>query len=457
MTDEELKKMDEETGNNDKFVFMREEIKSRPVNKKKFARNTILAASSAVIFGIVACVTFALVAPFIMDKLSERDNQSDSEAETPVVITFPEESADEEMNPEDMLVAGDETEEDKTEESTIEEEEIKEMLSDITFTVSDYQDLYKSLSDIASEAEKSLVRVTPVKKGTDWLNYMYEGESELTGVILADTDTELYIVTKYSSVRAHESVVVTFVNNVQAEAKLVNYDSQSDLCVLSVDKESLNEVTKEAIVVATLGTSYSSNLVGTPIIAIGSPMGTYGSVNYGIVTSNSDKIVVVDNYYKQVVTNIYGSQSASGVIINLKGEIVGIIDSKHPSSDTKNLICSLGISELKKTLERLTNGKDVVLLGITGSDVPSDAVILGAPSGVFVLSVELDSPAMEAGIQSGDIISKIGDVNISQFSEFLKVLRTIDQGSEVPIVINRSVQDEYKEIVINVNFDKINQ
>ena len=93
MTEEELKKIEKENGTKDDFVFMREEIKARPINRKKLARNTIVAAISAVVFGIVACVTFALIAPFVMEKFSERDDAKTEEALTP--ISFPEETKEE--------------------------------------------------------------------------------------------------------------------------------------------------------------------------------------------------------------------------------------------------------------------------------------------------------------------------------------------------------------------------
>ena len=71
MDEKEVDKMDEMKPG-DEFVFMREEIKARPINRKKLARNTFLAAISAVVFGLVACVTFALLAPFVTDILSEK-------------------------------------------------------------------------------------------------------------------------------------------------------------------------------------------------------------------------------------------------------------------------------------------------------------------------------------------------------------------------------------------------
>jgi len=454
MTEEELKSMEKETGQQDSFVFMREEIKARPLNRKKLARNTILAAISAVVFGIVACVTFALIAPFIMEKMGGTESEEDDVI--PTVIMLPQETEEEEMNPEDMLVSS--TEDiDYSVFAAAEEQELIDLINSITFSVSDYQNLYKSLGDIATNAKKSIVRVTPVKKSTDWLNYMYESASELSGLIVADSGTELFILTKYSSVRGNENILVSFNNNVSVKAELAGYDSDTDLAILSVPDEGINEVTKESIAVASLGSSYSSSLVGTPVIAVGSPMGVYDSVNYGMVTSCSGKINVTDNVYKQVVTNIYGSQAASGVVINLKGEVIGIIDTGHSTSDTRNIICAIGITELKRTLERLMNRTEIVRLGILGSDVPAEAVSMGTPDGIYVLSVEFDSPAMASGIQSGDIISSIDGSVFSRFSDLLNALKEIEVDSTKSVVIYRSVQDVYKEITIDVTFDSINK
>lgn len=456
MTQEELDKLEKQSKRADDFVFMREEIKSRPINRKKLARNTILVAISAVVFGVVACVTFALVAPFIMDKLS---GESSEKEEPKVVIALPEETIEDEMNPEDMLVAADleRQEIDYSQFTILEEDEINKILSSIKFTVSDYQSLYRSLADIANNAKKSLVRVTPVKTGMDWLNNMYEYESELAGLILADSGQEYYICTRYSAVKGNKDIVVTFDNGISARAELMSFDSDTDIGMLSVSYEDMNEVTRESIAVASLGSSAYSSVMGSPVIVVGSPMGIYDSVNYGMVTSISGVINVTDNYYKRIVTNIYGSKNASGIIINLRGDVIGIIDIAHSTADSENLILGIGISELRKTLERLMNNQDVVLLGMTGADVPTDALAMGTPDGVYVLSVELNSPAMAAGIQSGDIVAKIGDTAITRFNDLVLALKNIEIDTTEKIVVYRSVQDTYKEVELTVSFNEYNR
>lgn len=454
MTEEELSKMEKETNGQDDFVFIREEIKARPINRKKLARTTFVSAVSAVVFGLVACVTFALLAPFILEKLSDKQEEPER-VDSPVVISFPEETAEEEMTPDEMLITPIEPEIDYSQIAIMEEEDIKALISSMKFSVNDYQDLYKSLSEIANNAMKSVVRVTPVAKSMDWFSNIYETESELSGLIVGDNGSELFIATKLSEVKGFESILVTFCNGVQAKAEIADYDSSIDLCVLSVLYEDINEATKESISVATLGVSSYYSVVGSPIIAIGSPLGVYKSVNYGIVTSNTGKLTVTDNSFKQLITNIYGSSHASGVLINLKGEVIGIIDTKFSSQDARNLVCAIGISELKKPLERMMNRIDTMYLGITGSDVPPQDVANGAPDGVFVLSVEIDSPAMRAGIQSGDIIDEIGLTKIAKFSDFLIVLRSEELDTTETFTVYRNSQGVYKRIDLEVYFDTV--
>lgn len=450
--DDSLKKEEE----NDKFVFMREEIKSRPINRKHLARNTLLAAISALVFGVVACVTFALLAPFILNRLTDEPEVE----ELPVVINFPEETVEEEMTPEDMLTVEEEEENTEVDEELfafLEEQELKNILSSVKFTVNDYQELYKSMYEIANTSMKAVVRVTPIKSGTDIFSNIFEYSSELSGLIVAESEENLYILTRYSQVRGYENIVVTFINDIQAKAEIYNYDSNIDVCILTVKNEDINEVTRESISIASFSSSATSAIVGNPVIAIGTPNGTYGSVNYGIVTSNTGRINVTDNIYKQVVTNIYGSQNASGVIVNLRGDVIAYTDIRFSSSDTKNLLCGIGITELRRTIESLLSGKDTVLFGIQGLDVPEEALVMGMPSGCYVYKVLPDSPAYYAGIQSGDIITKVGEMSISRFAEFLSSIKNQNVDDEITVTICRDVQGVYKEMPVNIRFTKVNK
>lgn len=452
MADTDKEKLEKELENQDDFVVIREKIKARPVDKRKLFINSGLTILSAVVFGLVACITFVIVGPFLSERFVPVAETNETTVSIEPVI-FPEENPDEEMGPEDMMVAPveEELDIDISELQLLEEQQIRDIISSISFTLNDYQNLYISLAEVAEKASVSLVKLTSVTTDTDWLSDLYEGTNESAGVIIANNGTNLYILATYEEVKNAKSLFVMFANGIRVLGSIGQVDLQTGLCTVVVPCENINKVTMEYIKVATLGSSFSPSLTGIPIIAIGSPMGNYGSICYGTMTGNTTKISVIDNVYKDVTTDIYGSTGATGVLINLRGDVIGIISNKFSKSDRKNLISAIGITELKRTIENLVNETHVPELGIIGSDVPEEAVLsAGAPMGTYVMSVSIDGAAMKGGVQSGDIITAFGPAKIVRFSELISILRTSEPGSTVELTISRPVQGEYKEITIEV-------
>lgn len=452
MANNDNEKFDKEIENQDEFVVIREKIKARPVDKRRLFINSGLTILSAVIFGLVACITFVFVGPFISERFVPVKEETEPTLSIEPVI-FPEETPEEEMTPEDMMVAPveEDIDIDLSELQLLEEQQIKDIISSITFTLNDYQNLYMSLAAVADNAGTSLVSLTTVTTDTDWLTDIYEGTKESAGVIVANNGTNLYILASYNEVKDTDSLLVKFANGIRVLGTIGQVDSQTGLCTVVVPCESINNVTMEYIKVATLGSSFSPSLTGIPVIAVGSPMGNYGSIGYGILTGNTRKISVVDNVYKDVTTDIHGSTQATGVLINLRGDVIGIISNKFAQNDRKNLISAIGITELKRTIENLVNETHVPGLGIIGSDVPEEAVLVaGAPMGTYVMGVSMDGPAMKGGVQSGDIITAFGDNKIVRFSELISQLRISEPGATVELTISRPVQGEYKEIKIEV-------
>lgn len=441
------------------YTVISELIKAKPLSKRRGFRNSMLVIVLAVIFGLVASVIFFLLEPYVASKWVRSNNDA---SQTPLFV-FTGESPEDEMAPEDMLslptgsivdmnVAGDG---DVT--------AMMNMIADeIEFGINDYKNLYTELAMIAQQSLSFMVRVTAVSTEKDWFNNMFEDVSEMSGLIIAGNESGYYILTYYDYVKGCD-IAVTFGNGISARAELLKYDKNTGLCIVSVPYENVNEVTREYITVANLGSSNSINLTGSPVIAIGSPAGIYGSVNYGIITSNGNKMVVADNTYRWFTTDIYGSTKATGVIINLSGSVLGIIDTGTQTSDvvnqtndSKNLVRAIGISDLKRTVERMINELDTAYLGIMGTDMPNEAFLsYGAPHGAFVLSTVIDSPAMKSGIQSGDIITKIGNMEILTYSDMVSAIISCEPESEIEITVARQALDEYQEITFEVMLSKI--
>jgi serine protease Do len=203
--------------------------------------------------------------------------------------------------------------------------------------------------------------------------------------------------------------------------------------------------------VATLGSSNKYDIVGTLVIAMGSPMGSSNSIGYGIISSQSDVLSKVDMKYTLLQTDIYGSQNASGVLFNLKGQVIGIITTGESTSDMKNVITAYGISDLLGRIQKMSNGEKLAYIGITGVNVtPAAHSSQSVPYGVYVTDTDMDSPAMMAGILQGDVITKIGEKNISSLGDYASAILQLAAGDTVKITVMRPSQNEYREITFSI-------
>lgn len=407
--------------------FVKERIKSRPINKSKLLRKTLSTVISAIVFGFVFCLCFLLVEPKI-DSLLHKDDQVQ-------FVEFPEDVVEEEMLPENMLT------EEQTQTEVIEE----------TLDISDYQDLQDSLASVADTARRSVVSVTGTTTEDNWFDSSYENKSFSAGVIVGDNGQEYLILVKATGIKKAENIVVIFYNEKQAAATLKQVDEQSGYGVVAVNKDDLSEVDKENIAVASLGTSNISTLLGTSVIALGNPMGTGEGICYGNITSVGKAVNLVDSNYKLMTTDIYGSTQASGVLINMHGQVIGIIDNGYNGTDIKNILSAIGISEMRPLIQNLSNGLAIPYFGVKGVSVTTSVnASYGVPLGAYVTSVVLDSPAMLAGIQSGDVITEFDGQPINTFGDLTKAILDCEKEEKVKIKVERETPNGYTNMTVKV-------
>ena len=416
------------------YSFLQEKIKERPINRKKLIRTSLNTATFAVVFGLVACVTFILLEPVIGDWLNPQKDEGVG------IVTLPAE--EEEMLPEDMVQ--DETELNQS-------ANISNAVSTVELQLSDYEDMYDKLYDVAKEAGRGMVTVTAMSSNVDWFNNTLESENETTGFILADNGKEILILADYRFVSKATEIMITFTDESQASAVIKKYDRNTGLAVLAVDMSLLSLNTKEAIKYMSLGSSNSGNKTGDLVIAVGSPLGYVESLCYGNITSLGNEVNTIDMNYKLITTDIYGSSNASGAILNTKGQIIGIINQNYNSADLENQISAIGISELRKVMESMSNGSDITYLGLYVTNVTAAAQSqLSVPQGAYITDIRLSSPAMLVGMQKGDVVTAIDDAVITNVSEYVSELRTHTPGEEVTITIQRMSVDGYREIDVKV-------
>lgn len=411
--------------------FLEETIKIRPRNRKRIIRRVFEVAMLAVLFGLIACVTMLIVSPILEERLFPTPSNP---------VSFPEESVpytSEEIQPEDMLL------EDKVGETstTTEKQDTETQLLQMVYL----------LKQKAAECESWLVEVSGLSNEVSWLESTNTSSNVATGAIIADNGTELLILVEHSYIVGADKIMVTFYDGTSAEGYKKGEDLDAGLAVVAVPKERMGENTIETCSVVEMASSNSKSLVGSLVMAMGSPNGVKGSVSYGLVSASGLEINSWDINYRLVMTDMCGSTAPNGFLVNLRGQLVGVLRNSYNSPDTRNMTTALGISELKKKIERMSNAEEIPSLGIKGTEVTGQAhEQMGIPYGAYVLGVKLDSPAMHAGIQAGDVILKVGAKDISSMEALSYHLYQMDVGTEVSIVIMRQSQGTYKESTLNI-------
>ena len=409
------------------FSFVKEKIKKQPFYQNRMLRRGGLQLAFSVVCGVAACFVFVMVHPWMertfgKEELTEITISQEEEEETPV------------------------QEEPETQEPVV-------ITEPQELDLDDYAELYSKLREAAASASASLATVTVSSSDTDWFNETYESRSQLSGLLVGNNGVEILILTPYSQVKGADRLQVSFVDGSSLDAVLKNYDTVTDLAVLSVNLADVGETTRENIRIAELGSSKSLK-AGEPVIAVGSPAGIADSVKFGTLVAAGYQTGVVDGEYSLLITDMERSENGSGVLLNLNGQVIGLLEDTYLNSSNENALTAYAISDMKEIIEHLSNSQDLVYMGIHGTDVTEEiSEAQGIPIGVYVSGVEPESPAMSSGIQAGDIITEINSREISSISQVQEMMLKFSMGQVIRVMIMRQGRDGYKEIECSVTVD----
>ena len=407
---------------NEEFSFMNEKIKEKPFYKKRWVQLLAGTIGLAVLFGVISCLVFTKMYAWMENKQEQETIQS---------IDIPQDSTEDSASQE--LTS--------QEQSTVTET----IMVENEVTLEDYSVLFAQFRGLAREVKKSTVTVTALNNDVDWFNEAYESRDQATGLIIGDNGVELLILTKYCGIESCDGMHVTFVDGSVAAAALKKYDVTTGLAIISVNLSDISEETGGKISKAVLGNSLRLE-AGTPALAIGRVDGNEGSMKVGTLTSVSHRQSVVDAEYTILTTDMTRVSGADGVLVNLKGEVIGIIQEQHLEENTQNVLSAYAISDMKSLLEHLSNNQDVTYLGIKGGAVTPEAQSAGVPSGVYVTEVVMESPAMKGGIQNGDILQAVNGQKISSMTELSEVLHRLSDKQNISLEGQRLTKDGYKKI-----------
>ena len=431
---------------NNKSDFVIEKIKERPINKKKLLRRTVITATMAVMFGLIACFTFLILEPVISNWLYPKE-------EPPQVVVFPED--EEEMVPEQML--SDNLEDEGISVPIIDrkkKQEIQAAMEYYQWDVDDYSKMYATLGEFAKDLQEYMVTVTAREDHQDWLDKTDSKKTQISGVVVGNNGRELLILTSYSSIKDADALSVKFYDGYKLDAEIKQKHSSSDIAIVSVLISSMGDRIDQ-VRIAPLGSSGVESYLTTPIIAVGKYMEEEDVIQYGTIISHKKEVSLVDANFELLMTDIHGSTGGTGFLFNLKGQVVGMIPGKKPSTEVKDMVMAYEIGDLKRLISRLSNGYDIPYAGIIGTMVSEEIHEEDqVPLGIYVKSVTMNSPAMKAGIQPGDVVVAVNDKSINSFRDYFNLLAELESGATIRLKVMRFSVNDFRELEFNIVLDE---
>lgn len=400
MKDEKEPLEQKQNSEEEEYSFLQEIIKDEAGDQAKWKHDVLRRIQLGLIFGLVACFTFFACKPWVEKRFEEN----------PTEVTIPQDEQQEENQTQQ------------------EEEQVQEQKP--VLTTETYQEMLNNLKQVSGEVRKSVVEIQGAVTEEELSKDQEDKEKSISGMIVADNGQELLILAGELPVKDAKIIRVTFSGDSQCDAILKSRDAGLGLCVYAVQRKNIADAVWAQIETATLG---GSKVVseGDTVIAVGKLYGCDTIAGYGVIESGENYLDKADGQYQTIYTDVAGDISGSGVLVNIRGEVIGIINTSVRPDDQTNKISGYGISDIKDVIELLSNGKNVPYLGVSGVEVSSEMQGQGIPQGVYVKEVDAGSPAMAAGIQSGDIITNIADTDIINLLGYHNTLMKQNVGDKI--------------------------
>ncbi len=324
-----------------------------------------------------------------------------------------------------------------------------------------------TVADVAAQCMPSLVTISTISveemQSFFGQTQQYEVEGAGTGVIVGQNDTELLIATNNHVISGAESLSVGFIDETAVEGAVKGYDADTDLAVVAVNLEDIPSETMDQIRICEMGDS-DDLVLGEQVVAIGNALGYGQSVTSGYISAFDRELTLSDGTTTFTSSGLIqtdasiNSGNSGGALLNMKGQLIGINEAKSSGSSSSASVDNIGfaipIAKAEPILEELmslttrtaVSDDEASYIGITCADVNDEtAEMYNMPVGVCITSIMEGSPAEEAGLKKGDILTSFDGRSVSTYSELVSLLQYYAAGETVEVTVERSDEGEYTE------------
>ena len=416
---DEQKRQQEESEMNEtpEYSFLQEVIKDEVGGTGKRKKRILRKIGVGIFIGLVACFTFSVFKPWVESRISGNPDE----------VTIPRDTK-----------------------QTAENEADRSGKDGNGQKKDNYSKSVKSLSDVAKKGKRSVVSLL-VLTGATIGNKEFVSESQsVSGVLIADNGQELLILGPTMEVGETQQIQATFCDGKKYQVTEKKSDANLELTIYAVKESQLEEKTAKSIRLAALGSSYEVKKGDTTVL-LGMLFGQGDAVGYGVLRSSTEKAERADGTYHILGAELAGFTGGSGIMFNRQEEVIGIICDVAGEDAKEELMHAYAISDIKDVMQFLANGESVPYIGIHATDVSENiAEDRRIPRGIYVDKVEADSPAMRAGIQSGDVLTAIGGTDIENFEQYHELLMEEKEGTHLWIKgYRRGAKDQYVAVHFN--------
>ena len=304
-------------------------------------------------------------------------------------------------------------------------------------------------AEVYASTVNSTVSINCSSQSTNIFGQTTQSASSGSGFIISEDG---YIVTNYHVISGASSVKVTLYNGDTYDATVIGGDSDYDVAVLKINATGLTPVT--------LGNSADVN-VGDSVLAIGNPLGELTfSMSGGYVSSCNRAINVDGTPFNMIqVDASINPGNSGGPLMNLYGEVVGIVSAKYSSysnTTVEGIGFAIPISDVQTIItDIMENGQvtDKAYMAIKAGSMTEQMAAqynINVTQGVFVYAVEKGGAGEKAGLQLGDVITKLNDTEITSMSDLSMAKKGFKAGDTVTLTVWRGGQ----EITLSLTFDE---
>lgn len=309
----------------------------------------------------------------------------------------------------------------------------------------------KPIAAIYDQACNEVVGITTEVTYTNFFGQTSSSAVSGSGFIVSPDG---YILTNYHVIeyayKGNYAITVMLHDGTRYEASIVGVEDCNDIAVLKIDASGLDPVT--------FGDSDKLS-VGDDVYAVGNPL---GELEFSMTTgrvSALDRLITTDESAEAInmfqIDAAVNSGNSGGPVYNANGEVVGIVTAKYSDTGVEGLGFAIPINDAAKIANDLitkgyVTGKAYMGVSIDERYNSMYSQYYNMPIGAFVKSVESGSCAESAGIQAGDIITRLGDVEITGYSDLKQAIKQYSAGDSAELELYRAGESR----TLTVTFDE---